>query len=31
MEINNNLLDVNFWEPVDSSQLSYKNKEKNEE
>ena len=29
MKINNNLPDVNLWEPVNSSQLSYKDKEKN--
>ena len=31
MEINNNLPDVDLQEPVDSSQLSYKDKKKDEE
>jgi len=31
IKINNNLPDVNLQEPVNSSQLSYKNKEKDEE
>ena len=31
MEINNNLPNVDFWEPIDSSQLSYKNNMENKE
>ena len=31
MEINNNLSDIDFWEPINSSQLSYKHNIGNEE